>query len=149
MCDNCVLGLTLEGEHGPQVVLMSQFSKVLLNLYASLYASAWSVFQQKKSFYQDSLQFWRWIRDTVILLRRKTWSVFAGLYSAQQTVLCWSFALWSRGKKLNCILLLLPRRAKSLQVGGDPVVGGNTAGWEVREEQLCYVPFFFNSGFWL
>lgn len=43
----------------------------------------------------------------------------------------------AEGKNSTVFSSLMPGRAKSPQVGGDPVGVGNTAGWEVREEQLC------------
>jgi len=49
----------------------------------------------------------------------------------------------AEGKETRlCFFSLLPRRARSLQVGGDPVGVGSAAGWEVREEQHCVVGLF-------
>ena len=77
-----------------------------------------------------------------------TASDFAVLYSAQQSVVCWSLAMWStRERNSTAFFSLLPRRSKPLQVGGDPVAGGNTAGWEVRGEQLCVMCLFCSSCF--
>lgn len=54
-----------------------------------------------------------------------------------------------RGKKLNGIFLPVVQESWSPPSRMDPVVLGSTAGWEVREQQLCMICLFHNDSSWL
>lgn len=152
------LGSMLGGKHEWQVVLISQFSKVLLKCLleckCTILLSAGKVLLSGLAPVLEMSQRYACSAESKDLV---TASIFALLCSAQKTAVGWNCALWSRGGRNSCAVFFclpsacLPGKAESLRVGEDPMVVGSTTGWEVREEQPCVICFFLvcNSCFCL